>query len=130
MSSVKLTMELDFSDQIKELKQYTIGENVYNCNNLSPDYRSHGLIEEIDASTGEITYITAFKEKKKAPKRDLIKTKLFNPAILLPRKTLKMIEKINKEIIPVEEEHGKKTGRFTEDDLEFQKLYNQSVHPD
>ena len=60
------------------------------------------------------------------------KAKLFQPPLILDKKTTKLVDQAYKTIVEpsLEKEHGKREGAFTEDDMEYQMEYKKTVHPD
>ena len=60
------------------------------------------------------------------------KAKLFQPPLILDKKTTKLVDQAYKTIVEpsLEKEHGNREGAFTEDDMEFQLEYEKTVHPD
>ena len=60
------------------------------------------------------------------------KAKLFQPPLMLDKKTTKLVDQAYKTIVEpsLEKEHGKREGAFTEDDMEYQMEYKKTVHPD
>lgn len=60
------------------------------------------------------------------------KAKLFQPPLMLDKQATKLVDEAYKEIVKpaIHKDKEKKLGVFTEDDVEFQRKYEQSVHPD
>lgn len=132
--------EMEEDDSEEQFKNGTV---VRNINPACMHYGSEGVVESVEDLPNNMGRVIKYKVTNDGPnfkkgdiliktKDQLIKAAIFNPPLLVDDKTKKLIEKTYKEVVEpfIEQEHGTKVGRFSEDDLEYQQVYEKTYKPE